>query len=112
MVFEAHVAEAIGDSLDAVFEPVCPVVHGVDAPVVAAVGVRGVDDAIHDRVAHVDVRVAHVDLRPQDAVAIGELAGLHALEEVEILLDGSAAEGAVFSRFDKRAAMGADLVGR
>ena len=45
---------------------------------------RGPQDAIHDRVAQVDVRGGHVDLRSQRARAVGEQAVLHALKEAEI----------------------------
>ena len=43
--------------------------------------------------------------------AVGELAGLHAREEVEILFDGAIAIGAVFARLGEGAAVLADLVG-
>ena len=51
----------------------------------------GVDDAVHDRVAEQHVRVGHVDLGAQDLFAVGEFAVLHALEQVEVLLDGAVA---------------------
>ncbi len=43
--------------------------------------------------------------------AVGELAGFHAGEEVEIFLDRAVAIGAVLSRFGEGAAVLADLVG-
>ncbi len=39
----------------------------------------------------------HVDLRPQDVSAIGELAGSHAAEEVEVLVGRSCPVGTVRS---------------
>ena len=68
-------------------------------------------DAVHHRVAHVEVGRGHVDLRPQRARAVGELAGPHALEQVEVLLDRAVAVGAVLARLGQRAAVLADLVG-
>ena len=41
---------------------------------------------VHDGVAHVQVGRGHVYLRAQDARAVGELAGLHALEQVQVLV--------------------------
>ncbi len=57
--------------------------------------VRGMADAVHDRVAHVEIGVGHVDLRPQGARAVGKLPAAHAAEQVEVLLDGSIAIRAV-----------------
>ena len=87
------------------------VVGRVDAPLVARAMVRGVEDAVHDRVAHVEVGRGHVDLRPQGPRAVGELARPHAAEEIEVLFDGAVAIGAVAARRGERAAVLADLVG-
>ena len=51
----------MSDFFDGVFEAVRPVVHWVDAPFVTGSRVRGMEDAIHDGVAHVEVWVGHVD---------------------------------------------------
>ena len=50
-----------------------------------------VADAVDDGVAHVEVAGGQVDLRAQRAAALGELAVLHALEQIEILLDRAVA---------------------
>ncbi len=68
------------------------------------------DDAIHDRVAHVDVGMRHVDLGAQDARAIGELAVLHALEQVQVLFHVAVAVGGILAGFGERAAVGAHLL--
>ena len=70
---------------------------------------RLVDDAVHDRVAHVEVRVRHVDLGAQDARAIGEFAVLHALEQVHVLFHIAVAVGRIFTRLGEGAAVGTDL---
>ena len=72
---------------------------------------RRVDDPVQHRVPQVDVGRGHVDPGPQHARAVGELAGAHALEEVEALLDRPVAPGAVPPRLGERAAVLADLVG-
>ena len=51
----------MSDFFDGVFEAVRPVVHWVDAPFVAGSRVWGVEDSVHDGVAHVEVRVGHID---------------------------------------------------
>ena len=73
---------------------------------------RLVNDAIHHRVAHVDVAGGHIDLGAQRARAVGELAVLHALEQIEILFHRSVAPRAFLAGFGQRAARGADFFGR
>ena len=68
-------------------------------------------DAVHHRVAQVEVRRRHVDLGAQRARAVGELAGAHALEQVEVLLDGAVAVRAFLAGLGQRAAVLADLLG-
>ena len=74
------------------------VVHRVDAPGVAGAVVGGVPDAVEQRVAQVHVGRRHVDLRAQHVRAVGELAGPHAREEVEVLRDRPVAVRAVLAR--------------
>ena len=50
---------------------------------------RRVQDAVHHRVAHVQVRRRHVDLRAQHAATVRKLALLHPLEQIEILFDAN-----------------------
>jgi len=59
--------------------------------VVAGAVVRGVADAIHGRVAHVDVGRGHVDLARNHVFAVGELAQMHFAKELEVLLDAALA---------------------
>jgi hypothetical protein len=70
--------------------------------------VAGVQDAVHDRVAQQQVARGHVDPGPQRAAAVGELAGAHAREQVEVLVDAAVAPGAVASRLGRTAAVLAD----
>ena len=82
MIGEFQRAHGVGDVLDGIRLAVRVVVHGIDAPLVAGAVVRGVKDAVHDRIAHVEVGRGHVDLGAQNARAVGELAGFHSLKEV------------------------------
>ena len=54
----------------------------------------------------------HVDLEPQHVRAVGELAGAHPAEEVEVLGDAAVAVRAVRARLGQRAARRAHLLGR
>ena len=80
------------------------------APLVARAVVVGMEDAVHDGVAEHHVGVRHVDLGAQHLGAVGELAGAHAAEQVEVLLDAAVAVGAVLAGGGHGAAPLADLV--
>ncbi len=111
VVLELERAERVRDVLERVRNAVRPVVGGIDAPVVAGAVVRGVADAVHGRVAHVDVGRGHVDLRAQHVLAVGELALVHFAEELQVLLDAALAVGAVLAGLGERAAQRAHLLG-
>ncbi len=111
MVFEFERADGVRDVLDGIRLAVREVVHRVDAPLVAGAVMLGVEDAVHDGIAHVEVRRGHVDFGAQGARAVGEFAGLHALEQIEIFFDGAIAIGAVFAGLGEGAAVLANLVG-
>ncbi len=87
------------------------VIHRVDAPLIAGTVVRCVQDAIHDRIAHVDVGRGHIDLGAQHAASVRELAPLHAEKEVEVFFNGAVAVRAVLAGLGERAPVLADLVG-
>ncbi len=58
----------MGDALHRVVLAVRPVIQGIDLPFVSRAVVRRLmDDAIHHRVAHVEVGMSHIDLGAQDA---------------------------------------------
>ena len=76
-----------------------PVVHRVDAPLLAgAVMRRLMDDAVHDRIAHVHVPVRHINLCPQRARPIWELAVLHPLKQIQVLFNRTIAARAFHTR--------------
>ena len=87
------------------------VVHGINAPLVAGAVMLGVQDAVHHGIAHVQVRRSHVDFRAQDARAVGEFSGLHALEQIEIFFHRAIAMRAVLAGLGERAAMFANFFG-
>ena len=69
-------------------------------------------DAVHGGVAQQHVGRGHVDLGAQHATAIRELTGLHALEQVQVLLRRTVAIGTVHARLGQRAAILAHLLRR
>ena len=87
---ELEGADRVGDALDRVALAVGPVVGRVDAPVVAGAVVVLAADAVHEGSRRSMFGRGHVDLGPQGLRAVGELAGPHPGEEVEVLLDGAA----------------------
>ncbi len=97
VIFEFQGADGVGDAFDGIALPVGVVVHGIDAPFVAGAVMFGVQDAVHDGIAQVEIGRRHVDFGAEGAAAVGELAGLHAGEEVEIFFDGAIAVGAFFA---------------
>ncbi len=72
VVGELEGAHGVSDALQRIRLPVGVVVHGIDAPLVAGALVRGMQDAVHHRVAHIQVGRGHVDLGAKHARAIGE----------------------------------------
>ncbi|GIX61052.1 uncharacterized protein BcabD6B2_04870 [Babesia caballi] len=110
VVLELDGADGVGDALYAVRLAVGVVVHGVDDPLVAGVDVGRANNAIQDWVTHVHVARRHVDLSAQQAVAVGEGAVAHLLEEVEVLLHAAVAVGRLASGLGDAAARLADLL--
>ena len=83
----------MGDALQRVLNGVGEVVHGIDAPLVPLAVMVQVVDPVEHRVPHIEVAAGQVDLGPQGVLALGELAVLHPLEQVQALLDGPVPPG-------------------
>ena len=87
MAVELERAQRVRDALDRIALAVRPVVRRIDHPLVARAPVVAAADAVHHRIAQLHVLVLHVDLGAQHARAVGELAGAHPPEQVEVLVD-------------------------
>ena len=109
VVLEFQRADRMRDVLDRVRLAVRVVVARIDLPLRAGARMAGMEDAVHHRVAQVDVARRHVDLGAQHAGAVLELAGAHAAEQIEVLLDRAVAERRVLARLGQRAAVLAHL---
>mmetsp|Transcript_9586 Transcript_9586/g.20422 ORF Transcript_9586/g.20422 Transcript_9586/m.20422 type:complete len:458 (-) Transcript_9586:436-1809(-) len=87
-------AERVRDVLQCVHQAVRVVVGGVDAPLVACVGVLSELDAVRDQVKHVVVVVLVVHLHAQCGLALVHHAPPHVLKQLQALLNGAVAPGA------------------
>ena len=110
MVLELQRAERMRDAFDRVGLAVGEIITRVDRPLRAGARMARMQDAVEHRVAQVDVAGRHVDLGAQHARAVGELAGLHAAEQIEVFLDAAFAERRVLPRLGQRAARETHLV--
>ena len=63
MIFKLKRADRVGDALDRIRLTVRPVVHRINAPLTARAVMLGVQDAVHHRIPHIEIRRGHVDLR-------------------------------------------------
>ena len=86
----------MGDAFDGVGLAVRVIVARIDRPRRAGARMAGVQDAVHHRVAQVDVAGRHVDLGAQHARAVWKFAGAHAAEQVEVFLHAAVAERRLF----------------
>ena len=111
MVPKFERAQRVRDVLDAVRLAVGEIIHRVDAPIVAGAVVRGVLDAVHQRVAEVHIGAAHVALGAQYPRSVGKLAVLHPLEQVEVFFHAAIAVGAFGARLGGDALLRRDLFG-
>jgi len=112
MILEFERAQRMRHALDRVRLAMREIIGRIDAPGGAGARMGGMQDAVERRVAQRHVARRHVDLGAQHACAVGKLAGAHAAEEIEILVDGAVAIGAVAARLFQRAAQHPHLVGR
>ena len=98
------------DPFDRIGLAVRVIVARVDLPGIAGARVVRMQDAVEHGIAQVDVACRHVDPGAQHARAVRELAGAHAAEQVEVLLDAALAERAVPAGLGQRAAIDAHLL--
>ena len=85
----------MGDALHGVLNGMGKIVHRIDAPFVPLAVVLHVVDPVNHRIPHVEIAAGGIDLGPQGHGAIGKLAGAHPGEEIQALLHGAAAVGAL-----------------
>ena len=70
----------------------------------------GMDDAVQDGIAHIEVRAGHVDLSTQYFFAVAVLAFLHFGKELQVFFDAAAAVRAFLARRAEGAAVFADFI--
>ncbi len=111
MILEFQRADRVRDAFDGVGLAMGEIVARINAPRFARARMLGMEDAVQHRVAQIDIARGHVDLGAQHPRAVFKLAGAHAAEQIEVLLDAPLAERAVLARLGQRAARGAHRVG-
>ena len=70
------------------------------------------ENAVHHRIAHVQVGRRHIDFGAQHARAVGKFTRLHPFEQVQVFLDASIAVRARFPGFRQGAPVLTNLIGR
>ena len=110
MVFEFQRAHRMRHLFDRIRLAMGVIIHRIDAPRIPGTVVCHVQNSIHYRVSHVQIRRRHVDFCAECSRTIGEFPFFHALEQVEILLNGAVSVGAVFARLSQCPAIFTDLV--
>ena len=64
MIFKLQGTDRMGDPFDGIRLTMGKVIHGIDPPGVAHMGMGGVDDAVQDRVAQIHIGRSHIDPGP------------------------------------------------
>jgi len=105
MHLEFEGAHRMGDFFEGVLDGMGIVVHRIDAPFVAGVGMRSVQNPIEHRVAHVQVGRGHVNFGAQHLGAVRELARAHALKQIKVFRGRAVAEGRCLAGFGGDAAI-------
>ena len=103
MILEFERAHGMRDALDGIRLPVGVVVHRINAPLVSRAVMFGVQDAVHHRITHVQVRRSHVDLRPQNSCTVRELARPHPFKQIQVFFHRPVAIRTVLAGLGQRA---------
>ena len=97
VIFKLQRAKRVRDALNGISQRMGVIIHRVDAPFAARAVMFLVQDAVHRRVAHIDVGGRHVDPGAQDVAPLGKLASPHPAEQVKALFGWPVAPWAVFA---------------
>ena len=102
----------MGYSLYGVLKAVSPVVHWIDAPLVALPRMLCTHYSVHYRIPQVQVSRCHVYLGPEGLGTVGELAVLHSFEEVQVFFYSAVPVWTLLAWLGEGAPVFPDLVGR
>ena len=111
VILEFERAQRMRDAFQRIGNRMRKIVHRVDAPVVFGALMGRLANPVQRRVAQIHIWRRHIDFCPEYVRTIFELAGTHALKQIEILFDRSLTMRAVPPRFRQRATMRANLLG-
>lgn len=101
----------MGHALESILKGMSKVIHRVDAPFRSLTVMGDVEDAIHDRIAEVDVAGSHIDFGAKGLLAVSELPLPHLLKKSEILFHRAVAARRFAARFGKCSAVFGHLLG-
>src|SRR4030067_958041 len=111
MGFEFEGADGVSNSLDGIRLAMGPIIGGIDAPFIPGAVMSGVQYAVHDRIAQVDIARGHVYFGPQSVVSFLKLSGPHPFEKLQILLHRTIPIGAHFTGLLKGTTVLPDFIG-
>ena len=95
MLYKLECTPRVGYTLEVVALAVSEIVHRVCIPLIACTDMRNIEYTIDKGIAEQHVGMSHVDLGAQNQCAWLALAAVHELEQLQVLLNGAVAIGAV-----------------
>ncbi len=87
VVLKFESADRMRDPLHGIRKAMGEIVHRVDAPLVACPVVCCPQNAVYDRITHIQVAGCHVNLCPKHMRSVFKLACAHPLKQVKVFLD-------------------------
>ena len=100
----------MGHTLDGILNGMCEVIHRIDAPLVAGILVRHMCHTVDNGISHVDIGRCHIDAGTQYLGAVLVSAGLHALEQCQILFNASCTAGILLTGLGEASSILTDLL--
>ena len=100
----------MGHAFNSILDGMREIVHRVNAPFVTGILVRHMCHTIDDGISHVDVGRGHIDAGTQYLSAVLVFAGLHILEQCQILFYASGAAGIFLTGLGQASSVFTDLL--
>ena len=111
MVFKFESTNGVSDFFNRIRLAMSPIISRIDAPFIARSMMGSMQNTIHDRISHIQIRRGHINLCSKDTGAILEFSGTHLFKKIKVLLHRSIAIGTVFTRLSQGAPIFSYLFG-